>query len=208
MIERPALVVAVAVLVLFAGCSAIGGDSGGDSTTEPPPRTTFGVPETTTTAEDPFIIAYDDLPDGDRQFFRELVVNGSSAAPPPRLSRLYPPNSPDFVSWQGELYDISAVCGGFVNTYAVRSVAELDESAVGENRTVISYDSLPEGDRKIFTEALANSSADDWVNYWEDQFPDDFETGTVVEYRGSYYELTILNAKSIKCWYSVDTNDE
>ena len=190
------LALALAGLLLVAGCTGVPGFTGPDATPTPdtrdrspdgpttPPERSPSEPRTTAPA--PVVIDYSNLPNETRRSVRMAVENGSVLRDSDDFDGLNP-RANQRLRYRGRTYALDwDTMHGRVE-YGLEDVERVNASSLRPGSTVVEYANLSERARRMFHRASNGSRP---RAYGPEEFPEAYLKNGHVEYRGELYEVT------------------
>lgn len=204
--------IALALLLVLAGCTGVGGP-GQPAATESPPSATPTTADPTPTAthtetNEPTptdatsgnTVEYSDLSETQQRAFDEAIANGSAEFAPPSIrespyveGRLFDEDdlgrlrAAEFVVKDGAYYRLSLEMGRLIASYGLQAT----ESDPSENATVVPLGDLSADAREPVRRAIENGSYGTQPGRWS-SLPQGLDDADYVRYNGSHYEISAI----------------
>jgi len=187
--------VALAAVILFAGClGGVGtpGTNGSATPTGTATETPTATPATST-ADSERVVAYEELNDQQRAAFRDAIDGEASFVPNTSyvndsagygFEHVDPFREHEYVRYEGDRYRISTHSGELYASYQIRTSV----GTPGENATVVALEDLPERVRDEVRTAITEGEYDAPYGKW-DSLPESLQDVEYVRYENETYGM-------------------
>lgn len=193
--------VALAVLLLLAGCSGGVGTpetdaSGTPTETQTPTERATATPSPTSTVEPASVVEYEELTGKQQDAFREAIDGEVSFVPNTSYvndsagyaaEQVDPFVEHEYVRYDGDRYRISTNPGKLYASYQIRtSVGD-----PGEDATVVAFENLPDSVRDEVRTAITEGEYYAPLGKW-DSLPESLQNADYVRYDDETYEMSYI----------------